>query len=73
MNTVDVVVLVLVSTSSLLLVGAGVIDVVKDFKRLNRWYMEAIGVYISLGLAAICVIGMIAIGVHAALDKSNRW
>ena len=36
MNTVDVVVLVLVSTSSLLLVGAGVIDVVKDFKRLNR-------------------------------------
>ena len=34
--------------------------------------MEAIGVYISLGLATICVIGMIAMGVHAALDKSDR-
>ena len=34
--------------------------------------MEAIGVYISLGLAAICVIGMIAMGVHAAFNSGDR-
>ena len=36
MNAVDVVVLVITSACTLLLVGAGVADVVKDFKRLTK-------------------------------------
>ena len=34
--------------------------------------MAIISVYAALAIAAICVIGLIIIGVHAALDKSDR-
>ena len=36
MNAVDIIVLVIVSASSLLLIGTGIVDVVKDFKKINR-------------------------------------
>ena len=36
MNAVDIVVLVITSACSLLLIGVGVVDVVKDFKKINR-------------------------------------
>ena len=35
MNAVDIIVLVIVSASSLLLVGVSIADVVKDFKKIN--------------------------------------
>ena len=36
MNAIDIIVLVITSACTLLLVGAGVADVVKDFKRLTK-------------------------------------
>ena len=33
--------------------------------------MAIISIYAALAIAAICVIGMIAMGVHATLDKGN--
>ena len=34
--------------------------------------MAIISIYAALTVAAICVIGLIIMGVHASLDKSNR-
>ena len=34
--------------------------------------MAIISIYAALAIAAICVIGLIIMGVHASLDKSNR-
>lgn len=36
MNAIDIIVLVITSACTLLLIGAGVADVIKDFKRCNK-------------------------------------
>ena len=36
MSGIDIIVLVITSACSLLLIGVGVVDVVKDFKKINR-------------------------------------
>ena len=36
MNAVDIIVLIITSACTLLLIGVGVADVVKDFKRLTK-------------------------------------
>lgn len=36
MNVIDIIVLVITSACTLLLIGVGVADVVKDFKKINR-------------------------------------
>ena len=36
MNAVDIIVLVITSACTLLLIGVGVADIVKDFNKINR-------------------------------------
>ena len=36
MNAIDIIVFVITSACALLLIGVGVADVVKDFKKINR-------------------------------------
>ena len=36
MGTIDIIVLVITSACTLLLIGVGVADVVKDFKQINK-------------------------------------
>ena len=36
MSGIDIIVLVIVSACTLLLIGVGIVDVIKDFKRLNN-------------------------------------
>ena len=36
MNAIDIIVLVITSACTLLLVGVGVADIVKDFNKINR-------------------------------------
>lgn len=36
MDTVDVIVLVITSACTLILIGTGIVDLIKDFKRLTK-------------------------------------